>query len=80
MIQSTQPKNMKKNSIRERAGRVPPEIKSMVRRAITISTLISEILDRKGLKQKYLAEKLNKKESEVSKWMQGTHNFTLKTI
>lgn len=23
---------------------------------------------------------LNKKESEISKWMRGTHNFTLDTI
>lgn len=34
----------------------------------------------KGYKQKDLAEKLGKKESEISKWMRGTHNFTIETL
>lgn len=38
------------------------------------------ILVDKGLKQKDLAEMLGKKESEISKWMRGTHNFTIETI
>ena len=33
-----------------------------------------------GLKQKDLANMLGKKESEISKWMRGTHNFTIDTI
>lgn len=41
---------------------------------------IREILDKKGLKQKDLARLMGKKESEVSKWMKGNHNFTLDTI
>ena len=34
----------------------------------------------KNMTQKNLADMLGKKESEISKWMSGTHNFTLKTI
>ena len=30
--------------------------------------------------QRALAEKLGKKESEVSKWLTGRHNFTTKTL
>ncbi len=71
---------MRKNSIRERAKRVAPEIKSMVHRSMAVASLISNILDRKKLTQKDLAEKLGKKESEISKWLRGTHNFTFKTI
>lgn len=32
------------------------------------------------MSQRDLAEKLEKKESEVSKWLSPGHNFTLKTI
>ena len=34
----------------------------------------------RGLRQKDLASMLDKKESEISKWMRGTHNFTIETI
>lgn len=30
--------------------------------------------------QKEFAKKMNKTEAEVSRWLSGTHNFTLKTI
>lgn len=32
------------------------------------------------MKQKDLAAMLGKSESEISKWMRGTHNFTIDTI
>ncbi|MBD5184781.1 MAG: helix-turn-helix transcriptional regulator [Bacteroidales bacterium] len=41
---------------------------------------IHAILEERGLKQKDLANMLGKKESEISKWMRGTHNFTIDTI
>ena len=41
---------------------------------------IHDILESKGLKQKDLANLLNKNESEISKWMRGTHNFTIDTL
>lgn len=36
--------------------------------------------DEKINSQKKLAEKLGKKESEISKWLSGNHNFTIETI
>ena len=41
---------------------------------------ISEILKAKGLTQKDFARLLNKRESEISKWLTGRHNFTTQTI
>ena len=38
------------------------------------------MLQAKNLDQKDLARLLGKQESEISKWMSGTHNFTLKTL
>jgi transcriptional regulator with XRE-family HTH domain len=32
------------------------------------------------MRQKDLAIQLGKKEAEISKWMRGTHNFTIDTL
>lgn len=54
------------------------------RRSVDISFLIVDrihsVLERRGLRQKDLAAMLDKKESEISRWMRGTHNFTIDTI
>ena len=41
---------------------------------------IHEILVQRNLRQKDLAEMLGKSEAEISKWMRGTHNFTIDTV
>lgn len=41
---------------------------------------INEILERKGWNQADLAKAMGKKESEISKWLSGGHNFTIATI
>lgn len=45
-----------------------------------LSKRIDYLLRQNDLDQKELAKRLNKKESEISKWMTGSHNFTLKTL
>ena len=45
-----------------------------------IAERISEILKAKGLTQKDFARLLNKRDSEISKWLTGRHNFTTQTI
>lgn len=72
---------MKRSSIIEaRRAKVSPEARSQVAMSFMIADRILAILVAKGLRQKDLAEMLNKQESEVSKWMRGTHNFTIDTI
>lgn len=69
---------MKTSSIIEaRRRKVNPEIRRMVDLSFKIVDRIHEILKAKGLKQKDLALRLGKKESEISRWMRGTHNFTI---
>lgn len=72
---------MKRSSIIElRRKCVSPEVRRQVDISFLIVDRIHEILASKGYKQKDLAEKLGKKESEISKWMRGTHNFTIETL
>ena len=45
-----------------------------------IADYIDAILKKKGLTQKELAKKMGKRESEVSRWLTGRHNFTTNTL
>lgn len=72
---------MRRSSILEnRRRQVNPEIRESVDLSFQIVDRIHEILVEKGLKQKDLAMLLGKKEAEISKWMRGTHNFTIDTL
>ncbi len=68
------------NLFRKSLESVPPEIKASVSKSFDITDQILDILERKGISQKDFAAMLGKNESEVSKWMKGTHNFTEETI
>lgn len=57
-----------------------PESKRYIDLTVDIATHIQDVLDAKGWTQKDLAEKMGRQNSEISKWLTGTHNFTLKTL
>ena len=58
--------------IEERRKAISPEIRREVNLSFEIVDRIHNILTQRGLKQKDLAMMLNKKKSEISKWMRGT--------
>src|SRR5438105_9440383 len=60
--------------------KVSSEKKAAVSKAFDIVDQIACILERKKMTQKELAVAMGKSESEISKWMRGTHNFTIDTI
>ena len=68
------------NIIEARRKQVNPLIRQDVDLSFQIVDRIHEILQTKGLRQKDLALRLGKKEAEISKWMRGTHNFTIDTL
>lgn len=57
-----------------------PEITKLVEKNMAIANKIHEMLEERGLKAADLARMLQKKPSEISKWLTGTHTFTTKTI
>ena len=68
------------NVLEEIRKRVNPKVRQSVALSFRIVDRIHEILEEKGLKQKDLALRLGKSEAEISKWMRGTHNFTIDTL
>lgn len=58
----------------------PPEVNRQVDIAVQISNRVYELLGEKEMTQKDLAKKLGKTETEVSRWLSGTHNLTIATI
>ncbi|HTN68563.1 MAG TPA: helix-turn-helix transcriptional regulator [Dysgonamonadaceae bacterium] len=72
---------MKKNAILESIRqKTPAYVKREIDLSFYVVNKIAEILQLKGMTQKDLANLLGKKESEISRWMTGTHNFTLRSI
>ena len=57
-----------------------PEEKRFVDKSLQLAGLVAAAMQRQGLTQKTLADRLGKQESEVSRWLTGLHNFTLKTL
>jgi transcriptional regulator with XRE-family HTH domain len=58
----------------------PEEVRIFVRQYTDIVVRIHEIMQAKGDTQKDLAERMQKKPSEINKWLKGNHNLTLKTL
>lgn len=56
------------------------ESKLFVQRSLAIANQVVQILDEKNMKQKDLADLMGKKEAEVSRWLSGFHNFTIKSL
>lgn len=71
---------MNQNPRKNRTRPVENGVVRYVDHSLAIAKQINIILFKLGKNQAFLASELDKKESEVSKWLRGTHNFTLKTI
>ena len=58
----------------------PEEVRIFVRKYTDIVMRVHKILQAKGYTQKNLADKMDKKPSEINKWLKGEHNFTLRSL
>ena len=59
---------------------VPGDVQLETDWSFAISDKIADALEKKGMTQKMFAKQIGKTETEVSRWLSGTHNFTLRTI
>lgn len=59
---------------------IPEDVQIYVKKSMDILDRLHELMEQKGIMQKELAERLGKTEAEVSKWLHGVQNFTLKSL
>ena len=59
---------------------IPEDVKKEVDWSFAIADKIEKILNEKKLTHKEWAARIGKTEAEVSRWVSGTHNFTLRTL
>lgn len=69
-----------KTSFDEMLAKTSPAIQQEVAMEFAISNRIYELMTQRGLTKLQFAQALGKKPSEVTKWLSGQHNFTLKTL
>jgi len=59
---------------------VPDDIQQEVDLEFAISNRINELMVQRGLTKLEFAQALGKHPSEVTKWLSGQHNFTIRTL
>ena len=59
---------------------VPSSVKIEVDLSFAIADRINSLMTIKGLTKKEFALSIGKKPSEVTKWLSGQHNFTIRTL
>ena len=71
----------KKALVKKFLSETPKEFDYFIQHSMEFSSLVDSILSNDDeMSQRKLADKLGKEESEISKWLSGNHNLTLKSI
>jgi len=65
---------------RQVVDETPAELKTQLRFSDSIAEKLDKLLKERGMSQRDLAKNTGKTEAEVSRWLGGTHNFTLRTL
>lgn len=65
---------------RQIVDETPAELKAQLRFSDCIAEKLDSLLKERGMSQRELAKSTGKTEAEVSRWLGGTHNFTLRTL
>ena len=67
-------------AFKEMASEVPDVIKAEIDLSFAIAERLESLIKEKGLSKKEFADAIGKRPSEVTKWLSGQHNFTLRTL
>ncbi|MBP3202170.1 MAG: helix-turn-helix transcriptional regulator [Bacteroidales bacterium] len=59
---------------------IPKPIEKEVGYSFDIAKRILDVLHKKGWSRSDLAKATGKRESEITRWLSGTHNYTIRTI
>ncbi len=65
---------------KEMAASVPKEIMTEADMSFAISDRLNELIKSRGMTKKEFAEAIGCRPSEVTKWLSGQQNFTIRTL
>ena len=74
------PKKRKSTLLSNVLAQIDPKEKERASQLMAFAVQINEAIIEKGWTKTYLASVMDKEPSEVSKWLSGTHNFTVNTL
>ena len=66
--------------LQEEFSKITPLQRATYRLSDSIAERMDQIMKNKGISKKQLSELTQRRPSEVTKWLSGSHNFTCKTI
>ncbi len=66
--------------LQEELSKITPLQRATYRLSDSIAERMEQIMKNKGISKKQLSELTQRRPSEVTKWLSGSHNFTCKTI
>ena len=70
----------KKDLLNDLLNTISAEEQSKTDKKMILAAKIANAIKARGLKKSEFAELLGKQPSEISKWLSGTHNFTVETL
>lgn len=59
---------------------IPNDLSRRLDYSFAISDKLFDEMKRQRISQRELARRMNKRPSEIAKWLSGSHNFTIKTL
>lgn len=65
---------------KQMVSQVPENIKEETDLSFAIADKLNALMKDKGLTKREFAEALGKRPSEITKWLSGQHNFTIRTL
>ena len=71
---------MRSKIFQEILDETPEDVEIFVRLYADLVVRINQLLVENNISKKQLADKMDKKPSEISKWLSGEHNFTLRSL
>ncbi|MEX0988166.1 MAG: helix-turn-helix transcriptional regulator [Bacteroidales bacterium] len=74
-------KEKNKDLLSELLGKITPEEQAKTDKKMILATKIANAIKAKGLKKSEFATLMGKEhQSEITRWLSGTHNFTVDTL
>lgn len=74
------PRRYQSKILKDILNQIPEEEQYITDRKMLIASKISRALERKGIRKKQFANMMRVQPSVITRWLSGTHNFTIETL